>query len=176
MNEQDIDLDQSFETEELETPTEETTPEPAAPQYATREEIAELKALLLAGQQPAQRQSAPEPEYEELDPYAQNIVSQVGGTLAPLFNALQSELAELRADRAISDLGIDKATVDQLTEGFTPSEKKYYMTTPAFKNAAKLAAASKRESVRAPRAANANGGSVDPFANLSAMLKRDVEF
>jgi hypothetical protein len=175
MNEQDIDLDQSFDTQESETFTEETTPEPTAPQYATREEIAELKALLLAGQQPA-RHAVPEPEHEELDPYAQSIVSQVGGTLAPLFNALQSELAELRADRAISDLGIDKATVDKLTEGLTVEGKKYYMTTPAFKNAASLAAASKRESVRAPRAANANGGSVDPFANLSAMLKRDVEF
>jgi hypothetical protein len=173
----ELDLDQSFNIEELETPTEETTPEPSAPEYATREEIAELKALLIAGQQP-ERQSAHEPEDDD-DEYTyvtkkdfKQLVSGIANTIAPIQeSATKAERAAIAQEH-----GIDLKTLDELTEGLQPAEVQYFMKTAAFANAARKAAASSRPSVKAPRAANTNGGETDPYGWLTTRLKKDVEF
>jgi hypothetical protein len=177
MNEQDIDLDQSFDTQESETSTEETTPEPTAPQYATRADLDEIKALLIA-QQKAERHAVAEPD-EDDDEFTfvtkkdfKQLVSGIANTIAPI----QESASKAERAAVAQEHGIDIKTLDELTEGLQPGEVQYFLKTPAFANAARKAASSGRTSVKAPRAANTNGGDTDPYGWLTTRLKKDVEF
>jgi hypothetical protein len=170
MNETDLDID--FGTLDEPETTEETPATPATPEYATRADLDEIKGLLSQLAQPAQRQAAPAPEEEDLDPYAQSIVAKVGAAVQAYIAPLQAEIAESRAERTAASLGIDNETVAKLTEGLTPQEAQYFMKTPAFKNAAQLAAAAKKEPISAPRVRNTNGAPPsENDATMNSFLK-----
>ena len=156
MNEEELDLDMPFAAPDEEP---ELTPEPATPQYATREEIAELKELLLAGQQAAApAPSAPADDDDDEFTFVtkkdfKQLVQGVTSIIAPM-----QEQVELASRSAITTAnGIDDETFASLTAGMSPSDIREYVKMPAFKNAAKLAAAGKQDRITAPRARNTNG-------------------
>lgn len=175
MNEE-LELDAPFEAEE-ETQAETPTPEAEPP--LTRAELKEYLAELAKAQQtaPAKPQAPVETDDDEFEFITKKDFKQLVKGIADTIAPIQASASKAERVAIAQEHGIDAATFDKLTEGLQPAEIPYFVSTPAFKNAAALAAQSSKPSVKAPRAANTNGGdSADPFGWLSTRLKKDVEF